>query len=182
MSVSVGELAERGPALRLDGPGLTRLCGAGLTFHGQGQNSLASTSVCGSSGPLPATLASPNAARFRAALTSRSRTSAHCVQTYVPSARASLAFTAPHPEQVLLDENHWSTTIVRHVPRQVVIDFAGVHDQQPTTSRRQDSLDRLRAGACEAVAVLNHDRRRGQGRAATQGASRGVRPARTRPL
>jgi hypothetical protein len=47
MSVSVGELSECSPALRLDGPGLTRLCGGGLTLHGQGQNSQASTSVYG---------------------------------------------------------------------------------------------------------------------------------------
>ena len=47
MSVSIGELSDRSPALRLDSPGATRLSGPGLTFHGQGQNSLASTSVYG---------------------------------------------------------------------------------------------------------------------------------------
>ena len=47
MSDSVGELSECSPALRLDGPGITRLRGAGLTLHRQGQNSQASTSVHG---------------------------------------------------------------------------------------------------------------------------------------
>jgi glutathione peroxidase-family protein len=45
MSVSIGELSDRSPALLLDSPGVTRLRGAGLTLHRQGQNSLASTSV-----------------------------------------------------------------------------------------------------------------------------------------
>src|ERR1035437_8019038 len=47
MSVSIGELSDRSPALRLDSPGVTRLRGPGLTLHGQGQDSLASTSVYG---------------------------------------------------------------------------------------------------------------------------------------
>src|SRR5664280_237558 len=47
MSVSIGELSDCSPALRLDSPGATRLRGPGLTLHGQGQNSLASTSVYG---------------------------------------------------------------------------------------------------------------------------------------
>src|ERR1035437_3662458 len=65
------------------------------------------------SGPLPATMASPSAARFFAAFRSRSRTSPHAMQTYVRTDRASLAFTAPHPEQVLLDGNQRSTTTTR---------------------------------------------------------------------
>src|SRR5664280_1012869 len=58
-------------------------------------------------------MASPRAARFRAAFKSRSRTSPHSVQMYVRTDRSSLAFTAPHPEQVLLEQNHRSTTTVR---------------------------------------------------------------------
>ena len=46
-SVSIGELSDRSPALRLDSPGVTRLRGPGLTLHGQGQNCLASMSVYG---------------------------------------------------------------------------------------------------------------------------------------
>src|SRR5665811_1763957 len=38
-------------------------------------------------------MASPNAARFRAAFTSRSEASPHCVQTYVRSDRASWVFS-----------------------------------------------------------------------------------------
>src|SRR5664280_418353 len=65
------------------------------------------------SGPLPATIASPNTARFFAAFRSRSRTFPHAMQTYERSDRASLAFTPPHPEQVLLEQNHRSTTTTR---------------------------------------------------------------------
>ena len=74
------------------------------------------------SGPLPAIIAPPNAVRFRATFTSRSRTSPNRVETYVRSEGASLAFTAPHPEQVLLDGNHRSTTICSTaVPRRLVL-------------------------------------------------------------
>src|SRR5450631_1665794 len=62
------------------------------------------------SGPLPATMASPSLARFLEAFTSRSRTSPHCVQTYVRSDRASLAFTAPHSEQVSVDQDQPTDT------------------------------------------------------------------------
>src|ERR1035437_795839 len=72
------------------------------------------------SGPLPATMASPRAARFFAAFRSRSRTIPHAIQTYVRADRSSLAFTAPHPEQVLLEQNHRSTTTVRP-PLQTVL-------------------------------------------------------------
>src|SRR5664280_2106082 len=58
-------------------------------------------------------MASPRAARFFAAFRSRSRTIPHAMQTCERSERASLAFTAPHPEQVLLEQNHRSTTTVR---------------------------------------------------------------------
>src|ERR1035437_7228700 len=58
-------------------------------------------------------MASPRAARFFAAFRSRSRTSPHSVQMYVRADRSSLVFTAPHPEQVLLEQNHRSTTTVR---------------------------------------------------------------------
>src|SRR5664280_805286 len=53
-----------------------------------------------------------NSARFLAAFTSRSSTRGHIMHTYVRSDRASLAFNAPHPEQVLLDGNHRSATTV----------------------------------------------------------------------
>jgi hypothetical protein len=36
MSVSIGELFDRSPALRQGSPGVTRLRGAGLTLHRQG--------------------------------------------------------------------------------------------------------------------------------------------------
>src|ERR1035437_2376766 len=55
---------------------------------------------------LPATSPAAYAARFRAAFTSRSKTRPHFVQSYVRSDRASLAFTAPQPEHILLDGNH----------------------------------------------------------------------------
>src|ERR1035437_7030016 len=120
MSVNSGEFPDSSPASRQDSPGVTRLRSPGLTLHRQGQNSHASTSIYGSSGPLPATMTSPNTARFLAAFKSRSRTSPHSAQTYVRTDRSSLVFTAPHPEQVLLDGNHRSTTTVRP-PLQTVL-------------------------------------------------------------
>jgi hypothetical protein len=47
MSVSISELSDRSPALRLDSPGVIRLRGPGLTLHRQGQISPSSTSVYG---------------------------------------------------------------------------------------------------------------------------------------
>src|ERR1035437_817444 len=44
MSVSIGELSDRSPALRLDSPGATRLRGPRVALHGPGHNSLASPS------------------------------------------------------------------------------------------------------------------------------------------
>jgi hypothetical protein len=106
--------SEYSPALRQGSPGVTRLRGAGLTLHRQGKSSPSLHVRLRSPGPLPATIASPNWVRFLAAFTSRTRTRPHIVQTYVRSDRAaSLAFTAPHSEQVLLDGNHLSTTTVR---------------------------------------------------------------------
>src|ERR1035437_5962283 len=112
MLVNSGELSDSSPALRQGSPGVTRLRGPGLTLHGQGQDSHASTSIYGLRAT-PGDHDLPRAARFLAAFRSRSRTSPHSVQTYVRTDRSSLVFTPPHPEQVLLEQNHRSTTTVR---------------------------------------------------------------------
>src|SRR5450631_4399464 len=106
------------------------------------------------SGPLPATMASPSLARFLAAFTSRSRTRPHIAQTYLRSDRSSLAFTAPDPEQVLLEGNHRSTTTTAHRSMPSCTPAAGGSAQ--TTHPRH---------ACQAVVsehpgneqVLNND-------------------------
>ena len=127
--VSVGELSECSPALRQDSPGVSRLRGAGLTLHRQGAK-LPGLHVrlppCPFtvSGPLPATIALPSLVRFLAAFTSRSRTRPHIAVTYVRSDRASLAFTAPHPEQVLLDGNRRSTTTAATIARRLVLQLS----------------------------------------------------------
>ena len=109
--MSIGELFDRSPALR-GSPGVTRLRGAGLMFAGRAMTPWPPRPFM-VSGPLPATVASPNSARLSAAFTSRSSTTGHIMDAYVRSGRASLAFAAPHPERVLLDGNHRSTTTVR---------------------------------------------------------------------
>ena len=81
-----------------DGVGSSRaLLGGGATGGGRCPG-LTSFPSGGSRRDSPVSAAS--AARFRAALWSRSRTRPHVRHTYVRCERASLPFAVPHPEQV----------------------------------------------------------------------------------
>src|SRR5450631_3446974 len=103
----------RGPVLGWDGPGLTGLPGAGLRLvsHLREESRLAvgSTSVAVRATAGQYWLA--YSARLAAAFWSRSRMRPQARHTCVGSHSSSVAFTAPHPGQVLLEANHRSATI-----------------------------------------------------------------------
>ena len=135
-SVNSGELSECGLALWQDSPGVTCLRGPGLTFHRPGRNSHASRSVYGlratpgdhcltRRGEVPCGVHVP-------------ATIPHSVQTYVRSDRASLAFTTPQPEQVLLDGNHRSTTIVRP-PVHAVLNYSRLRSSPNEASQMRQA-------------------------------------------
>src|SRR5215831_11865305 len=99
----------RSPVLPWDGPGLVLVRVPGSCFTGSCRAERGLTVP-----PQAFLLSAPLAASFsrlRAAFASRSMTVPQCQHLYVRSDRGSLAFTVPHPEQVLLDGYQRSATM-----------------------------------------------------------------------